>query len=164
VPASPTVPIGQIAGAVWSGVWSMVTHSPWIGVVLALVAVTSLGRFGRSVIHSGPKDPVRRFSRADKAVILFRAGGRCEYHGSLFGRCRVTEGLEADHVHPHSRGGWTRISNGQALCKRHNRQKRATVPFDIQLRSLEKRRLGYFPEGTSGSIMRHEAHRRRADR
>jgi CRISPR/Cas system Type II protein with McrA/HNH and RuvC-like nuclease domain len=63
-------------------------------------------------------------------MILSRAGGRCEYHGWLLGPCRVTEGLDADHVHPHSRVGWAHISNGQALSKRHNRQKRATVPFE----------------------------------
>ena len=153
-----------MAGAVWSGMWTAITHTPWIGAVLALLVVGSVVGFARSVIHSGPKDPVRRFCRADKAIILSRAGGRCEYHGWLFGRCRVTEGLEADHVHPHSRGGWTHISNGQALCKRHNQQKRANVPFDVQLRRLEKRRLGYFPEGVAGSVARHEAHRRRIER
>jgi 5-methylcytosine-specific restriction endonuclease McrA len=97
---------------------------------------------------------VRRFSRADKSAILTRAGGRCEHHGWLFGRCRETIGLEADHVHPWSRGGPTAIANGQALCRRHNRLKRATVPFAWQLRALEKRRAAYFPPGVSVAITR----------
>jgi hypothetical protein len=55
---------------------------------------------------------MRRFSCTDKAVIVARAGGRCERHGWTTGQCRVTEGLEADHVHPHSKG-WTNVARQQ---------------------------------------------------
>lgn len=98
-------------------------------------------------------DPSRRagrrelFSRVDEATILARAGGRCEHHYLLFGLCRETANLEADHIHPHSRGGQTAVANGQALCRTHNRSKRATVPNAWQLRSLERRRATYYPLG-----------------
>jgi 5-methylcytosine-specific restriction endonuclease McrA len=86
---------------------------------------------------------------------LAHAGHRCEHHAPLLGRCRQTERLEADHIHPWSRGGQTAVANGQALCRRHNREKRAAVPFGRQLRSLEKRRAEYYPPGVSGAVTRH---------
>jgi hypothetical protein len=46
------------------------------------------------------RDPIRRFDRGDKAELLRRAGRRCEHHGWISGRCKATEFLEADHVHP----------------------------------------------------------------
>jgi hypothetical protein len=141
---------------IWQGFVSAVSASPWLGVILVIAVAGGVVRFVRSVIHSGPRDPVRRFSRADKAAIVGRAGGRCEHHGWLFGRCRETERLEADHVHPHSRGGWTNIANGQALCRRHNREKRASVPFNFQLRGLEKRRAAYYPTGVPGAVVRRD--------
>jgi hypothetical protein len=120
--------------------------------VLLLLAGTQLVH---AVAHpSTGRDPVRRFDRADKAELLRRAGGRCEHHGWPFGRCTATELLEADHVHPWSRGGWTHISNGQILCKRHNREKRATIPFNWQLRGLAKRRAAYYPPGQPGTVIR----------
>jgi hypothetical protein len=152
--AVPGVPAGQILHSVWAGIWSTATGTPWIGALLAVVVIVGTVRFARSIIHNGPRDPVRRFSRADKTIILYRAGGQCEHHYGIFGRCQATEKLEADHIHPHSRGGWTNISNGQALCKQHNREKRATVPFNRQLRALEKRRADYFPNSADGSVVR----------
>ena len=134
--------------------WSAISSSPWLGVLLVALVVGSFVRFVRDIVHSGPKDPVRLFSRQDKAAILARAGGRCEFHGWLFGRCDATDRLEADHVHPHSRGGWTNVANGQALCRRHNMMKRASMPYGWQLRALEKRRRSYFPEGESGAVVR----------
>lgn len=80
---------------------------------------------------------------ADKAVILARAGRRCEHHSPVCGRCRAANDLQADHVIPWSRSGPTNISDGQALCKRHNRAKGASVPFVRQRRALEKRREHY---------------------
>lgn len=146
--------MGIIWHSLWHGFASAVSSSPWLGVLLALGLLGAVVQFVRSVIHSGPRDPVRRFTRGDKAVIVRRAGGQCEHHGWSFGRCRATDNLEADHVHPHSRGGWTNISNGQALCKRHNRLKRASVPYWWQLRGLAKRRVRYFPAGESGAVIR----------
>jgi hypothetical protein len=63
--------------------------------------------------------------------------------------------LETDHVHPWSRGGWTHVSNGQILCKRHNREKRASIPFGWQLRGLAKRRAAYYPPGQPVTVTRH---------
>lgn len=132
----------------------MLVNSPWLSGFLALSIIVGAVRFVRSIAHSGPRDQTRLFSREQKALILARAGGRCEHSALLFGRCIATQKLEADHIHPHSRGGWTDVSNGQALCRRHNRAKRAAVPFGWQLRSLERRRRDYYPNGVSGLVAR----------
>ncbi|MDH5521559.1 MAG: HNH endonuclease [Acidimicrobiia bacterium] len=34
--------------------------------------------------------------------------------------------MQADHITPHSRGGPTKLSNGQILCDPHNKKKRDT--------------------------------------
>lgn len=154
---SPTAPVGPsaIVHEVWTGIWHTATSSPLVGILFALVVAGAIVRFGRSIIHGGYSgDPLRRFSRTEKAEILRRAGGRCEHHGWLCGRCRAIDGLEADHVHPWSRGGQTAVANGQALCKRHNREKRASIPYGWKLRAIEKRRASYFPLGVSGAVVR----------
>jgi hypothetical protein len=107
------------------------------------------------------RDPIRLFDRADKAELLRRAGGRCEHHAWLGGRCKATEFLEADHVHPW-RGGWTHVSNGQILCKSHNREKRASIPFNWQLRGIAKRRAAYYPPGQPGPVTRRRPPARRS--
>lgn len=150
----------MIFRSVWRGVWLGVSQHPWVGVILVLTVLISVTEFVRSVIHSGPRDPARRFSHRDRAEVLARAGGRCEHHG-WFGRCRETDRLECDHVHPHSRGGWTNIANGQALCGFHNRDKRARVPYGWQLRRLEKQREAYYPISASRSVVRHARDARR---
>ena len=157
----PTVDYRMILGSVLRGVWMGVTSSPWIAAGFCCFVVLT----GVQMVHSirypaGVRDPVRRFSRSEKAAILARAGQRCEHHGWLFGRCKVTAGLEADHVHPHSRGGWTNVANGQALCRTHNRDKRADIPYNWQLRSLEKRRAGYFPTDLPAAVVRTAPSRR----
>ncbi|HEX2072300.1 MAG TPA: HNH endonuclease [Geodermatophilus sp.] len=111
-----------------------------------LVAFAVLAALRDKLRVGGSRDPIRRFSGAEKAEILARAGHRCEHHG-LSGRCSQREGLEADHAHPHSRGGWTSVDNGQALCRRHNKAKRARVPSNGELRRLAQRRTAYFPPG-----------------
>lgn len=156
----PTKPPGLNPKALFEdiahGFWSALSHSPWLAVPLAVLLVGSLVRFVRGIIHSGhPKDPTRRFSRAERRIIFERAGGRCEHHVPIFGRCRATTGLQADHVHPHSRGGWTSLSNAQALCQRHNRDKSAHVPWNRQLNNLAKRRGTYFGPGQDPGIVRH---------
>jgi 5-methylcytosine-specific restriction endonuclease McrA len=98
---------------------------------------------------------VRRFSQAERREIFARAGNRCEHHFPIFGRCRTASGLEADHVHPHSRGGWTSVSNAQALCQRHNRQKSARVPWNWQLNGLAKRRGTYFVPNHKPAVIRY---------
>ena len=148
--------------SVWHGIWLAIESSPWIAPILVLLLASAIVRFVRGIIHNGPRDPVRLFSRADKIAILRRAGARCEHHGLLTGRCSAIERLEADHVHPHSRGGWTNITNAQALCQRHNRIKRATVPYDWQLRRLAKRRLAYYPDGVDPNVTRRQSRQARS--
>jgi 5-methylcytosine-specific restriction endonuclease McrA len=99
-------------------------------------------------------DPLRRFGGRDRAAILSRAGAQCERQGLLFGRCKETERLQADHVHPHSKGGSTTVANGQVLCSRHNKEKAARIPFNWEIRRLEKQRGSYFPTGQSGAVVR----------
>lgn len=140
---------GVVRGAVHAA-----ASSPVVLALFILVGVTVAVRVVRGVLYLGwRRDPVRLFPRADKAVILLRAGNRCEKH-ALFGRCRAVETLEADHIHPWSRGGQTALPNGQALCRRHNRLKRAVIPFGWQVRRLERRRAAYFPPGVSTAITR----------
>jgi hypothetical protein len=105
------------------------------------------------------RDPVRRFGGMDRAAILLRSGGRCEQYGLLFGRCKQTEKLHADYVRPHSKGGSTTVANGQVLCSRHNKQKAARIPFDWELRRLEKKRSSYFPAVVSGAVVRRASSR-----
>jgi hypothetical protein len=46
------------------------------------------------------------------------------------------------------------VENGQALCRRHNKQKRAHVPSNGDLRLLARRRVGYFPPGVPTVVTR----------
>jgi 5-methylcytosine-specific restriction endonuclease McrA len=140
-------------------IWAGLTSSPIVLGLLVLLAVGALVRSARQIRWASvPRDPLRRFSRTDKTAILARAAGRCERHGLLTGRCRLTTGLEADHVHPHSKGGRTSLTNGQALCKRHNRQKSARVPYRRELKRLAKRRLVYYPPNVTGMVTRPTRH------
>jgi hypothetical protein len=139
---------------VWTGVTNTASQHPWLVVVLALLVLTALVRSVRVAIHSGPRDPVRRFTRTDKATLLARAGRRCEHHGWIGGRCASTEKLEADHVHPWSRGGSTHVGNGQILCHAHNRTKNASIPWDRSLRKLAVRRASYYPGEADRAVVR----------
>ena len=131
------------------------TSSPSsIAVFVMLVLLVVLRAYLRVKPFFESRDPVRLFPAYERAVIFARAGGRCEHHAWITGRCRETTNLEADHVHPHSRGGQTALANGQALCRRHNRRKWTGVPNVFQLRALERRRTAYFPEGVSGKVIR----------
>lgn len=143
-------------------VWAASTSSPLVTAIVVVAAIAAGVRAVRALRWTGlARDPVRRFSRADKAATLTRAGHRCEHHSWLLGRCRQTERLEADHVHPHSRGGQTAVTNGQALCRAHNRLKLARVPYNWQLRQLEKRRAAYFPPGMPATVQRSRGRRSR---
>lgn len=155
-PSPSPDPAGAVVHGLWTGITSVVAHDPWIVPVLMLFVAVALVRSARIAIHSGPRDPVRRFSRTDKAALLYRAGDRCEHHGWVVGRCKAVDRLEADHVHPWSRGGWTHISNGQILCRAHNREKRAAIPWDRSLRRLAERRAGYFPPGAEPVVVRRQ--------
>jgi hypothetical protein len=152
---TPTSPSQLIVHDLLHSIWAGVTSSPIVSGVLVLLTVGVVVRGARRIRWATiPRDPLRRFSRADKAVILARAGGRCERHGWIIGRCRRTDGLEADHVHPHSKGGRTSLANGQALCQRHNQQKSVRVPYGWELEQLRRRRVAYYPPGVSGVVLR----------
>lgn len=157
-PAISSADFGPIRYAVWQGIWTGITSSPWAIAAFAGLMLLVVVRIVHAVAYPrGRRDPVRRFASTDRAEIVRRAGGRCEAHGWITGRCGTTQGLEADHIHPHSRGGWTNIQNGQALCKRHNRTKSATIPFKWQLNRIAKRRTTYYPPGVSGTVSRRAA-------
>jgi HNH endonuclease len=155
--SAPNV-IGTVLGSVGHGMWLAVTSSPWLGAAFCLLILSVMARIYRAIrwapIAAAGLDPLRRFSGVDRAALLSRAGARCERHGLLFGRCKETEKLHADHVHPHSKGGSTTVANGQVLCARHNKQKAARIPFNWELRRLEKQRASYFPASDSGAVVR----------
>jgi HNH endonuclease len=162
-PFSTANPIGTIFGSVGHGMWLAATSSLWLDAVFCLLIVSVMARVYRAIrwapIAAAGLDPVRRFSGVDRAAIFSRAGARCERHSLLFGRCQETEKLHADHVHPHSKGGSTTVANGQVLCSRHNKQKAARIPFNWELRRLEKQRASYFPAGDSGAVVRRASRR-----
>jgi hypothetical protein len=129
--------------------------------VLCLLIVYVIVHIYRAIrwapIAAAGLDPLRLFTGVDRAAIVSRAGGRCERHGLLFGRCKETEKLHPDHVHPHSKGGSTTVANGQVLCSRHNAKKAARIPFNWELRRLDKQRASYFPKGVNGTVVRRES-------
>ena len=160
-PSPAPNPLGTILGPVAHGIWLGVTSSPWAGAVFCLFVAMVIARMYRSIrwapIANAGLDPIRRFSGVDRAALISRAGRQCERH-SLLGRCKETEQLHADHVHPYSKGGSTTVANGQVLCSRHNKQKAARIPFNWELRRLEKQRASYYPADASGAVVRREGH------
>lgn len=141
--------------------WSLVSSSPWIFALVFLGATVVVSRSYLRLrwvhVELRGRDKQRRFSGGMRQEILSRAGGRCEHHYLFLIRCGARGNLEADHVHPHSRGGSTSMRNGQALCKMHNRFKGARIPFTWELRRLESLRSTYFPEGCEVKVVRKEA-------
>ncbi len=147
---------GDIVGEVLRSALAEVLSTPWLAGLLAVITLGKLVQLGPAMVHGGHgRDPRRTFSRAEKAEFLERAGHRCEHHSWLLGRCRGTEALQADHVHPHSRGGATDVLNGQALCRRHNKQKSDRPPWRWELNRLARRRESYFPPGTPTAVLRY---------
>ncbi len=75
--------------------------------------------------HSQPIDvaaKARGFPTWMKQTLLVRARGRCQIPG-----CDAPFAwLQADHVQPHSKGGPTKLANGQILCDPHNKWKEAS--------------------------------------
>lgn len=158
-PSSPPNPGTAVLHGVIDGVHDTASQHPWLVVLLVALLIPGLVRSARVAMHTGPRDPVRRFTRADKQLLLTYAGNRCEHHGPFGHRCRATDRLEADHVHPHSRGGWTHLSNGQILCKAHNREKNAAIPWNRSLRRLAERRGSYYPESVERAVVRRRPRR-----
>lgn len=150
------IDIGELFAAAVGIVLRLVLSSPWLVGLTTLLVVSAVIRSGRAIVHGRHgRDTQRRFSRAQRTEILERAGQRCESHAWLFGRCRTTRDLQADHVHPHARGGVTTVANGQALCTAHNKRKGARVPWNWELARLAQRRVGYFPPGIDRAVVRH---------
>ncbi len=90
---------------------------------LAIVALAA-ARFRRIVLdaQSRPIDvsyTSRGFPPDIKQILLVLARGRCSTRG-----CDAPyRWLQADHVHPHSKGGPTSLANGQVLCGPDNKWK-----------------------------------------
>lgn len=121
---------------------------PQFALMAAIVIVISATLPGRGPRLFQRQDPWRRFKYGSRDEVMIRAGHRCE--GAVFlawGRCSEPA-TEADHVYPWVRGGPTVPSNGQALCRGHNKHKGAMRPPWWYLLTLEHRRRSYFPPGT----------------
>ena len=144
--------------SIWGEFWAFLVSSPLaLGTCLLVVTaiVVKMFRIIRwAPLAIGGRDQVRRFSAADRAFLMERAGNRCERHFLSLWRCPATQKLQADHIHPHSKGGRTHIRNGQLLCARHNKEKSARIPFEWQLRLLARNRASYFPAGMDGRVIR----------
>lgn len=144
--------------AIAGQLWKYLTAHPTLLVIVVLVVVVIVSQLYLRVrwAHLALKapDPTRRFHGSTRSLILSRAGNRCEHRFLFLIRCPSRKDLEADHIHPHSKGGGTTITNGQALCAFHNRAKGARVPYTWELRLLRRARERYFPPGTNGPIVR----------
>jgi 5-methylcytosine-specific restriction endonuclease McrA len=126
-----------------------VNTSAW----LALAFIASLMAAASALAWPARRDPQRLFTPAQRDEIHRRAGYRCE-HKPLLGRRCSNPSEQADHVFPHS-GGWpTTLDNSQGLCAPCNNGKSAWRPTRFYVRRLERRRVGYFPEGVSPKINR----------
>ncbi|MGY1665924.1 HNH endonuclease [Geodermatophilus sp. SYSU D00696] len=153
---STVVDPADVGDGVLGGLLHHLAAEPWLGALVGLLLLNAVVRRVPGLLHGrSRRDPQRCFLRADKRLILQRAGHRCEHHSWLGSRCQATEDLQADHVHPHSRGGSTSVANGQALCPHHNTRKAARVPWTWELERLARRRLDYFPAGVPTVIVRH---------
>ena len=119
----PTVPPLELDGRDPDRRCELIDGTP-IDPRLALVAV-AVARFQRLVLDA--KNQIvdasvqsRTFPPWMKHLLLIQARGRCRAPS-----CDAPFAwLQADHVHPHSRGGPTNLINGQMLCDPHNKWKR----------------------------------------
>lgn len=141
---------GNVLGNVWDG---FTPALPLLVPIFGLLVVLAAPLPGRGPGLLRRRDPWRGFKFAARRTVLDRAGQRCEAgFFYLLGRCS-NPAEEADHVYPWSKGGATVVSNGQALCRRHNRGKSNLTPPWWYVLSLERRRRSYFPEGSDVRVM-----------
>ena len=149
---------GSLVHSIFAGVWREISTSPWtLALLMFLTCCAALNvyrQFRWLPLTSAALDPAHRLTRSERAQIVALAGHRCEHRAWPFRRCDSMADLHVDHVHPHSQGGSTSIGNSQVLCARHNKVKAARIPYNWQLRSLERRRRNYFPAGVSGAVVR----------
>ncbi|MFL6089395.1 MAG: HNH endonuclease [Aeromicrobium sp.] len=119
---------------------------PWLIGTAVFWIITCVPMPGRGPGIVRRRDAWRGFKFQARQTVMTRAASRCE--GSIFlawGRCRQVA-VEADHIYPWSKGGATIVSNGQALCRDHNRRKSNLTPPWWYVLSLERRRRSYFPQ------------------
>lgn len=64
----------------------------------------------------------RFFTKPQREIIFFRAGGRCELC-----HIKIDRRFHADHKNPFSKGGKTILVNAQALCATCNLKKGQTL-------------------------------------
>lgn len=151
--------MNRLAGPI-DAVWDIVASSPPVLAAALLCAGVLCGRLYLRVrwipLMLLPRDPSRRFSAADRTILMRRAGGRCEFYRLRIWRCGRTEDLHADHIHPHAKGGTTTVDNGQMLCAKHNLRKRARIPANWELRLIRYHRSHYSPENLNRPIVRRE--------
>lgn len=139
-------------GAIFDGIFTMVIDIvvpilPYLIPLVVLILFVSAPMPGRGAGLFKRRDAWRGFKYEPRRIVLSRAGNQCESGAFLvWGRC-ADPAEEADHIYPWSKGGATVVSNGQALCKRHNRSKSNMTPPWWYLRALERRRRTYYPEG-----------------
>lgn len=129
---------------------------PWLIGIAAFALVVGCPLPGRGPGLSRRRDPWRGFKFEARRAVLARAGNRCEAALLLaWVRCQEPS-QEVDHIYPWSRAGATVVSNGQALCRSHNRSKSNLTPPWWYVLSLERRRRKYYPTGedvrVSGSM------------
>ena len=134
-----------VLGSMWQGIQPAL---PYLAPLLILLIILTMPLPGRGP-GSRKRDPWRVFKYDARRAVLARAGNRCEAAALVFVLRCPTEAAEADHVYPWSKGGATVISNGQALCRGHNRSKSNLTPPWWYVLLLERRRRNYFPADAS---------------
>ena len=147
-PSSTSVHTQTVTDSVLSALWDgMRPQVPLLAVVVVGLVLLAAPLPGRGPRFFTSKDPWRGYRFGPRDAVMHRAGGRCEA-AALFawGRCREAA-TQVDHVYPWSRGGPTIVSNGQALCRDHNRRKSNLRPPWWYVIALERRRAGYSPPG-----------------
>jgi hypothetical protein len=128
-------------------------YVPVLALLGALLVVLASPLPGRGPRLFQRRDPWRGFKFTTRRAVMTRAGGRCEAPTFLvWGRCH-DPATEVDHVYPWSRGGPTVVSNGQALCRTHNRRKSNLRPPWWYVLSLERRRAAYFPPDVTVRVL-----------
>ena len=60
------------------------------------------------------KDPNRSFTDQQRSAIFYKDNGICQ--NPKCGKTVTMDDFHADHIIPHTRGGKTKVSNGQVLC------------------------------------------------
>ena len=130
-----------------SGIWLVLEPNLWWIISLVVVGlVLAFPMPGRGP-NSLQRDVWRGFKYDARDTVMQRAGRRCEAATFLvWGRC-AADAVEVDHIMPWSRGGPTVVSNGQGLCKGHNRGKGSTNPPWWYILRLERGRRSYYPAG-----------------